>query len=348
MKNLSISKEFFGELLPYVEDDNVTDINYSSGMLWLNDLKKGRYLAKDVSLSDVFLNTFATRIANLNNVNFNKNDYLLEAETDELRITIIHEDVTNTGRSVSIRKTPAIRRITKEKIKEDKYCDELLEAFMEAAVRAKCNIIIAGLPGAGKTEFLKYLTGYISPNERAITIEDNLEIRYHQINPDKDCVELKVDGDFTYPKAIKCSLRNLAEWIILSESRSVEVKYLLEAMSTGASALTTIHTDDVRKIPDRIENMLPERNENARNDVFSFLDIGVHILSFIENGSIKRRINQVCVFDRKDNQNTIHMIYDKGGFVSYDLPENLLKKFEQRKVSNPLEMMDEKEVKKVG
>lgn len=322
MKNLSINKEFYGELLPYIEDDNVTDINYSSGKLWLNDLKKGRYLAKDVTLSDVFLNTFAMRIANLNNVNFNKNDYLLEAETDELRITIIHEDVTNTGRSVSIRKTPA--------------------------VRAKCNIIIAGLPGAGKTEFLKYLTGYISPNERAITIEDNLEIRYHQINPDKDCVELKVDGDFTYPKAIKCSLRNLAEWIILSESRSVEVKYLLEAMSTGASALTTIHTDDVCKIPDRIENMLPERNENARNDVFSFLDIGVHILSFIENGSINRKINQVCVFDRRDDRNMIHLIYDKGEFVTYDLPENLLKKFEQRKVENPLDKVAEVEVKKVG
>lgn len=348
MKNLSINKEFYGELLPYIEDDNVTDINYSASKLWLNDLKKGRYLADDVTLSDVFLNTFAMRIANLNNVNFNKNDYLLEAETDELRITIIHEDVTNTGRSVSIRKTPAVRRITKEKIMEDQYCDEMLDAFMEAAVRAKCNIIIAGLPGAGKTEFLKYLTGYIPPNERAITIEDNLEIRYHQINPDKDCVELKVDGDFTYPKAIKCSLRNLAEWIILSESRSVEVKYLLEAMSTGASALTTIHTDDVCKIPDRIENMLPERNENARNDVFSFLDIGVHILSFIENGSINRKINQVCVFDRRDDQNAIHLIYDKGKFVTYDLPENLLKKFEQKKVVNPLESVTKVEVKKVG
>lgn len=348
MKNLSISKEFYGELLPYVENEDITDINYSSGMLWLNDLKKGRYLAKDVTLSDAFLNTFATRIANLNNVNFNKNDYLLEAETDELRVTIIHEDVTNTGRSISIRKTPAVKRITREKIKEEKYCDQLLEAFMGATVCARCNIIIAGLPGAGKTEFLKYLTGYISPNERAITIEDNLEIKYHQINPDKDCVELKVDGDFTYPKAIKCSLRNLAEWIILSESRSVEVKYLLEAMSTGASALTTIHTDDVRKIPDRIENMLPERNENARNDVFSFLDIGVHILSFIENGSIKRRINQVCVFDRSNDQNTIHMLYDNGEFVSFDLPENLKKKFEQRKVENPLKQMNEMEAKKFG
>lgn len=336
MNNLTINKEFYGELLPYIEDENVTDINYSSGMLWLNDLHKGRYLAKDVVFSDSFLNTFATRIANLNNVGFNKNDYLLEAETDELRITIIHEDVTNTGRSISIRKTPAVRRITKDNMLKEKYCDQLIEKFIAAAVKAKCNIIIAGLPGAGKTEFLKYLTSYISENERAITIEDNLEIRYHHINPGKDCVELKVDGDFTYAKAIKCSLRNLAEWIILSESRSVEVKYLLEAMSTGASALTTIHTDDVRKIPDRIENMLPERNENARNDVYSFLDVGVHILSYIEDGCIKRKINQVCVFDRNKDQNDIHMIYDRGKFVSYTLPKNLINKFELHKVNNPL------------
>ncbi|HEX3077724.1 MAG TPA: ATPase, T2SS/T4P/T4SS family [Lachnospiraceae bacterium] len=335
MRNLTLNKEFFGELLPYIEDDSVTDINYSNGMLWLNDLNKGRYLAEGVVLSDVFLNTFSTRIANLNNVNFNKNDYLLEAETDELRITIVHEDVTNTGRSISIRKTPAVKRINRERMQNEDYCDMLLDQFMAAAVKAKCNIIIAGLPGAGKTEYLKYLTEYIPAQERVITVEDNLEIRYHQINPDKDCVELRVDGDFTYPKAIKCSLRNLAEWILLSESRSVEVKYLLEAMSTGASALTTIHTDDVRKIPDRIENMFLERNENARNDVYNFLDIGVHILAYTQEGKIKRRINQVCIFDRDDQGNQIHLIYNNGKFVSYELPENLRNKFAQRQVQNP-------------
>ena len=57
------------------------------------------------------------------------------------------------------------------------------------------NMMMCGLPGTGKTELLKFLTGYIPDNERAITIEDNLEIHYSEINPGKDCVEMKVDAE---------------------------------------------------------------------------------------------------------------------------------------------------------
>ena len=50
------------------------------------------------------------------NVQFNQNNPLLEAETENLRISILHDSVTNTGISISIRKTPAIRRINKDRL----------------------------------------------------------------------------------------------------------------------------------------------------------------------------------------------------------------------------------------
>ena len=53
------------------------------------------------------------------NVQFNKNNPLLEAETDNLRISILHDSVTNTGISISIRKTPAVRRINRDSIVKD-------------------------------------------------------------------------------------------------------------------------------------------------------------------------------------------------------------------------------------
>ena len=49
---------------------------------------------------------------------------------------------------------------------------------MENAIKAHCTVIVGGLPGVGKTEYVKYLTSYIPDYERVYTIEDNTPIHY--------------------------------------------------------------------------------------------------------------------------------------------------------------------------
>ena len=63
---------------------------------------------------------------------------------------------------------------------------------------------------------------------------------------------------------------------MLSEARSKEVKYLLQSWSTGVRGMTTLHTDDVRNIPDRILNMLESRvdAERMENDIYQALGYG--------------------------------------------------------------------------
>lgn len=124
----------------------------------------------------------------------------------------------------------------------------------------------------GKTELVKYLTNYIFPRDRVITIEDTMEIHYSSINPNKDCVELKVDDTvFTYTDAIKSCLRLLPQWILLSEARSKEVQYLLESISTGAKCITTIHTDDMRKVPKRVVNMMGDMDNSALAEQMAYM-----------------------------------------------------------------------------
>lgn len=141
MRKLSLPDRAFGQLLKYILDDNITDINWSQG-LWINDLNKGRYKIEGFWLDDMFIQQFYTRISNLMNVQFNKNNPLLEAETDNLRISILHDSVTNTGISISIRKTPAIRRINRDSIIKDSYCTETIDCFMENAIRAHCTTVV--------------------------------------------------------------------------------------------------------------------------------------------------------------------------------------------------------------
>ena len=149
MRKLSLPDRVFGQLLKYILDDNITDINWSRD-LWVNDLEKGRYKIEDFRLDDTFIQQFYTKISNLMNVQFNKNNPLLEAETDSLRISILHDSVTNTGVSISIRKTPAIRRISRDSIINDDYCTEDIDCFMANAIKAHCTVVVGGLLGVAE------------------------------------------------------------------------------------------------------------------------------------------------------------------------------------------------------
>ncbi len=176
-------------------------------------------------MSDVFLNQFSTRIANLVSQNFNKYNNVLEAETEDLRISIIHPNVSQGGVAISIRKTPPVCRLEKEEMIRSGYTNTEVLEFLEYCVKGHMNMVFCGLPGSGKTELLKYLTRLINAEEKVITIEDNLEIHFSKINPNNHSVELKVsENALTYTQAIKVALRQNAQWVLLSEARSKEVK----------------------------------------------------------------------------------------------------------------------------
>lgn len=341
-KKYLLKRQDYGVLYQYVIEERITDINWNGKQLWIDHLEDGRFMASDVLTSD-FVERFVALIANVTNQNLNQRNPVMEAETEELRISIVHQCVAHTGTTISLRKIPAVRRLDKRDMVMDGYCSEEILSFLMNCIASHCNIVICGLPGAGKTELLKYLTKFIPANERVITIEDVLEIHYQKINPNKDCVEMKVAENFTYTEAIKACLRQLPKWIILSEARSTEVRYLLESLSTGASSMTTIHTDDVRNIPERMKNMAGGKDdlERIENDTYCYIDVGILIKSVIgEDGKIRRHIDQIAVFDRygknwREMVNQLNMLVEDGIIIDKKLPPNMKRRMKENGIVNP-------------
>ena len=290
-------------------------------------------------MTPAFVEQFTQRIANVVSRQFNKRNPELEAETSELRVTILHESVAKSGRSISIRKTPPLIRLTAESAIAEKFCSEELLAVLINCVKTKMNITFCGMPGIGKTECVKFFSQFIPANERVITIEDTLELRYAETNPGKDCIEMKVSEDvFGYSEAIKSCLRMNPKWIMLSEARSKEVKYLLQSWSTGVRGMTTLHTDDVRNIPDRILNMLESRvdAERMENDIYQALDVGILIRKRRnEDGVVYRYIDQVCFFYRENYTNHVFMLVSDGQIVTHDIPKVILRRFKREGVNEP-------------
>ena len=357
-----LSPDTFGPLWKYIEDDNITDINLNRDgkELWVVDLQKGKYHIDDHECDSAFVRQFTHRVRDHENVQFNPMAPVLESETGKLRISCVHSSVALSGTSICIRKSPPFIRLTKEGAIKEKYIAEPALNLLINCVRAKMNFIFCGEPGVGKTECAKFFSQFIPDSDRVITIEDNLEFHYKEINPGKDCVEMKVKPEndvFGYDKAIKACLRQNPQWIMLSEARSTEVKYLLECWSTGVSGFTTIHTDDVRKIPDRILNMLGSQQDAERleNDVYNFVDVGILLRKKTDfQGMVYRYVDQVCFFVREGGKNRSVMMVEDGKMVKIKkaddagnekkifqpLPPDVMKKMMFADISNPLKLSE--------
>lgn len=355
---MELGKEYFGPLWQFVEDDAVTDIDYNGKELWLTDIRNGRVRISaafvEKQLTPAFVEQFAQRIANLVSRQFNKRNPVLEAETGELRVTILHESVAKSGRTISIRKTPPIIRLTAAEALRDGFCSKEVMALLINCVLTKMNLIFCGMPGIGKTECAKFFSQFIPANERVITIEDTLELRYSKTNPGKDCVEMKVSEElFDYSQAIKSSLRLNPKWIMLSEVRSKEVRYLLESWSTGVRGMTTLHTDDVRNVPDRILSMLESRVDADRleNDIYQALDVGILIRKRRkEDGRSCRYLDQLCFFLREDGKNEIILAVGDGRYLLKELPKQMQRRFERAGIADPFScgVLEEKLKKEVA
>lgn len=340
---MELGREYFGPLWKYVSNQDITDIDYNGTELWLTNVFNERFKVNqqyvEEHITPAFVEQFTQRIANVVSRQFNKRNPQLEAETSELRVTVLHESVARSGRTISIRKTPPVIRLTAEKALEEGFCSKEILALLMNCVESHMNLTFCGMPGIGKTECVKFFSQFIPANERVITIEDTLEIRYSKTNPGKDCVELKVSEDtFGYADAIKSSLRLNPKWIMLSEARSKEVKYLLESWSTGVRGMTTLHTDDVRNVPDRILNMLENRSDADRmeNDIFQALDVGVLVRKKTDADGMKRRyIDQLCFYVRDKGVNKVEMVVFDGKCIVKELSDNVMQLFERSGISNP-------------
>lgn len=139
---------------------DVTDIDYNGRELWIRDIHNIRHKVTDEKirqrLNEEFIQSFATNVANLVGKNLTPTDNVIEAETEELRITVIHESVASTGTCICIRKTPPVQRITPKKALEEHYCEEKVLHLLANCVKAKLNMVFCGEPGVGKTECAKF------------------------------------------------------------------------------------------------------------------------------------------------------------------------------------------------
>ncbi|NRQ32096.1 CpaF family protein [Nonomuraea sp. NN258] len=136
-----------------------------------------------------------------------------------------------------------------------------VRAFIEAAVKARLNIMISGATAAGKTTALRAFSSVIDPMERIATLESDFELFFHQLrHRHRNVVAFQARqpnsegaGAISLNDLIPHSLRKNIKRIFVGEVRADEITAMFEAMNTGhPGSMCTIHADGAEEVFNRI------------------------------------------------------------------------------------------------
>ena len=205
---------------------------------------------------------------------------------DGSRVNIVIPPVALDGPVLSIRKF-RMQALTIEACIERQMMSHEMAAYLNAAVRARLNILICGGTGAGKSTLLNMLSGFISSRERLVTIEDAAELQLRQ----EHVVRLETrppnaDGErgVNARDLLRNALRMRPDRIILGEVRGVEAVEMLQAMSTGHDgSMATLHGNSPRDALARLEMLIGFAGlQSDVRAVRRFIANSVHVVIHIQ------------------------------------------------------------------
>jgi pilus assembly protein CpaF len=190
-----------------------------------------------------------------------------------------------------------------------------MQAFLQAAVEARLNIIVCGTAQSGRTTLLNALCQYIPAKERVITIEDVSELQLTRNSWLPLVVDDKRDTkpDITLKDILHEASDMVHDRIVVGECIGDEIAELLQIMHTEQSGtMTTFYAQHMHNIFPRMEMLcLVEENVRSLAELRVYLANAIQIIVFVSafpDGVL--RVQNIAEVENEDAEKvTLHSLY---------------------------------------
>lgn len=299
----------FGALQPYLDDPGVEEI-------WINSpdrvfvARGGRHELTNTILTREEVLELVERMLKQSGRRLDLSSPFVDARLPQgHRLHVVLEGISSDFSAVNIRKF-LVRASRLSELVELGSLTEQAAGFLEAAVLAGLNIVVAGGTQAGKTTLLNCLAASIPGSDRIVSAEEVRELRV--AHPDWVALEtrqagLEGTGEVTLRDLVRESLRMRPTRIVVGEVRAAEALDLLLALNSGLPGMATLHANSAREALVKLCTlpMLAGENISARfvvPTVAASVDLIVH-LGLGADGV--RRVNEIVAVPGRVEQDVI-------------------------------------------
>ncbi len=174
--------------------------------------------------------------------------------------------------------------------------------YLQIAVRAEANLLVAGGTSSGKTSLLNALSGFIPSNQRIVVIEDSAELQpqqAHVISMETKPPDRYGRGEVGINRLFRSSLRLRPDRIVIGEVRGGEALDMIQAMTSGhGGSMGTLHANNPRDALNRLETMALMSDielplHALRAQVASAIDVVVQMHRHLGGRRILTQISEV-------------------------------------------------------
>jgi pilus assembly protein CpaF len=257
-----------GPLEPLLEDPTISDILVNTHKSVYIERRGMLELTSVAFRDDSHLMHVIDKIVSQVGRRIDESTPMVDARlVDGSRVNAIIPPLAVDGPLLSIRRFSRDRLMPPDLVEKKAMTQGMME-LLEAAVKARLNIIISGGTGAGKTTLLNALSAFINARERIVTIEDAAELQLkqpHVARLETRPSNLEGEGAVRQRELLINSLRMRPDRIVVGEVRGEEALDMLQAMNTGHDgSLTTVHANSPRDAISRLEVMVSLANANMQ------------------------------------------------------------------------------------
>lgn len=281
-----------------LQQTDVTDISFNGEAIFYQSSKYGRMKATfTMTYEEAF--QLIKQLANLMNMPFTFMDAIVDMSITRYRIYAVGPSLSrkqyDPSLTFAIRIHPVENHVVLKFLSNDSAWFRLFKFLISHHV----SIVIAGKTGSGKTQLQKELLMLMNHAKRVIVIDNILELDGLCI-PELDLSVWQIKSTYSIQKMVEGALRSHPDWIVIAESRGAEFKEVLRSVKTGHPIITTIHSDRLDHVYDRMVSMLLidesiSHMDQLKIEVNQSFPVLVQLVSQEVNGAIHRFIEQVSI-----------------------------------------------------